>query len=235
MIKNKEQNIKKQKRNENIYILSIETSSSNCSVAISENNVILSEYTIFKPNVHDRLLANLSKQILADLQIPISKLNAVAVSSGPGSFTGLRVGASFSKGFCYDDSIKLIAVPTLSAIALFAKKDYYESLKYDRIIPIVKSHQDLYYYQIFDNTGEKITEIIIDNFSNINKIINKNDLTVASNNFKEKGINIEYLNKLNATFIAKYAYQKYILNKFTDTNSFEPLYVQEFKIRDKKK
>ena len=130
------------------YILSLETSGVTCGVAISNGKNILAEYSIYMSNQHDRLLAELTRRILKDVGISLNDLSAVAVSAGPGSFTGLRIGAALAKGLCYDGNPKFIAIPTLSAFA-YHSHELAELTDSKRIIAAISSHKDLMYYQIF--------------------------------------------------------------------------------------
>ena len=99
-------------------ILSIETSTRVCSVAISmnENVVVVKETHV--SNSHAELITLLCQQALLEAGLEFSGLDAVAVSQGPGSYTGLRIGVSTAKGLCYGLDIPLIAVSTLEAMAL---------------------------------------------------------------------------------------------------------------------
>ena len=99
-------------------ILNIETSTDVCSVALSENGVTVSHLEIYDGNAHAANLTPLVERIFASQSdAKIADIEAVAVSSGPGSYTGLRIGASTAKGICYALGKPLIAVPTLDIIA----------------------------------------------------------------------------------------------------------------------
>ncbi len=100
------------------YILSLETATERCSASITNTGVLLSSMTSKESNTHSRAIMSLVQQCLDDAGIEVSSLCAVAISDGPGSYTGLRVGAGTAKGLCYALDIPLIAVPTLQAIAL---------------------------------------------------------------------------------------------------------------------
>ena len=105
-----------------MIILSLETSGKTCGVAISRDNEIIAEKAIYEHNTHDRLLAKSVNELLDDVKLDINDLDAVALSAGPGSFTGLRIGAALAKGLCFDNKIKFIPVPTLESIAYSAYK-----------------------------------------------------------------------------------------------------------------
>ena len=101
-------------------ILNLETSTQICSVAIAKDgNCIASEQTNEK-NSHAANLTILISKVMEKAGTDVNRLDAVAVSKGPGSYTGLRIGVSTAKGMAYASGIPLIAVPTLQALALGA-------------------------------------------------------------------------------------------------------------------
>ena len=104
-------------------ILHIETATKSCSVAISEKGVLLG----FKEEhpesyVHSEKLTKYINDLLQELRIAFSEIDAISVSSGPGSYTGLRIGSSTAKGLCFALKIPLISVPTLKSFDSFARK-----------------------------------------------------------------------------------------------------------------
>ena len=102
-------------------ILSIETSSKVCSVAVHEQGVELANFTLFTEKSSSGLLTPLIRQILENLNIKPLELEAIAVAKGPGSYTGLRIGVSTAKGLCLALDKPLIAINTLQAMALQVK------------------------------------------------------------------------------------------------------------------
>ncbi|ULT27047.1 tRNA (adenosine(37)-N6)-threonylcarbamoyltransferase complex dimerization subunit type 1 TsaB [Sphingobacterium sp. E70] len=102
----------------NNLILQIDTSTSVCSVALSENGQTLTVLDLDEPNAHAAKLTVLIEQVLAETERSMKELTAIAVSMGPGSYTGLRIGVSTAKGLCYGLDIPLIAINTLEALFL---------------------------------------------------------------------------------------------------------------------
>ena len=98
-------------------ILNLETSTSVCSVALAAGEEVLFEKAAFEGPSHAALLGTFVSEALAALKKTGKTLDAVAVSSGPGSYTGLRIGVSLAKGLCFGLDIPLIAVPTLDCLA----------------------------------------------------------------------------------------------------------------------
>ena len=100
------------------YILNIETSTTNCSVALSKDGVVIG----FKEDnslqySHAERLHVYVDEVLKSAQVLKNQLDAIAISKGPGSYTGLRIGVSAAKGLCFSLNIPLISVPTLEALA----------------------------------------------------------------------------------------------------------------------
>jgi len=142
-------------------ILCIETSTEICSVSISENGCLV-DSIIDNPltngnNIHgqhSKLLALIIRELLERNKIKQSSLSAVAISEGPGSYTGLRIGVSIAKGICFGLNIPLISIKTLKLIALMAKKN--ANKEYDLIIPMMDARRMEVYCVVYDN---KLNEI----------------------------------------------------------------------------
>ena len=99
-------------------ILGIETATRALSVALVENGRLLASILVQRGNLHDELLLPVTSQLFQDAQADWSGVAAVAVSAGPGSFTGLRIGMAAAKGIAMSRNIPLVAVPTFDALAL---------------------------------------------------------------------------------------------------------------------
>ncbi len=210
---------------ENPIILSIETSGATCGVAISKGDKLLAEYSIFANNLHDKILAELTNRLMSDLQISFDNLNAIAVSAGPGSFTGLRIGVAFAKGLCFNDTPQLIEIPTLEAYA-YAGIEFAQAMKVNEIVSLIKSHQDLYYIQKFNTLAEKITEIEMIQLEELLNMNYENSIIVGAD--IGKGRTLSGLERLTPIFVSKLAFKKYNNNEFKNAESFIPLYSQEF-------
>ena len=98
-------------------ILLLETATAVCSVALARDGEVLAELHSDQPNAHSSRLPLFVEQLFEQCHITPKQLDAVCVSSGPGSYTGLRIGVSSAKGFCYALSIPLLSVPTLQGMA----------------------------------------------------------------------------------------------------------------------
>ena len=129
-------------------ILCIETSSKACSVALADNGVCVAYKEILDEWQHSRRLTLLIEESLKGFGVELKGLAAVAISRGPGSYTGLRVGASCGKGLCYALDIPLISIPTLELIAQeHIKMASEETL----IIPMIDARRMEVYYNVYDS------------------------------------------------------------------------------------
>ena len=206
----------------NKKILAIESTSNVCSVGLSINNEIIAEYSIFLKNYHDKMLAELTNRILTDFNIKAEELDFVAVSSGPGSFTGIRIGGSIAMGLAFGEKSKTINIPTINVLA-FNSLEIAKQLNKNKILVTINSHKNLYYTQLFNLELNPISEIeLIDE-----KQILKNDFenTLLISNFNSKNHLLNELEKLSASKILNYV--KSLIEIKTD-ELFEPIYIQEF-------
>jgi tRNA threonylcarbamoyladenosine biosynthesis protein TsaB len=100
-----------------MIVLGLETSSRVCSVGLADDHGPLNSKTIIAGTIHSEKLLSLIESLLAEKHIGLSQVDAIAVSSGPGSFTGLRIGFSAAKGLCFSTAKSLVVVPTFQALA----------------------------------------------------------------------------------------------------------------------
>ena len=222
-------------------ILNIETSTEVCSVSISENGKCKHlkicgnnlQTTDNKGN-HSKLLAVFINDILTENNILPKHLNAVAISSGPGSYTGLRIGVSSCKGFCFGANLPLISVNTLLIMANMAINMHKNN--FDLYIPMIDARRMEVYSAIFDKNLDFISDVeakIIDENS-YSEIKNKKVAFFGNGSDKCK----EILNNNNFTFLSDiFPSAEYMCNlseklflekKFEDLVYFEPFYLKEF-------
>ncbi|MER3328411.1 MAG: tRNA (adenosine(37)-N6)-threonylcarbamoyltransferase complex dimerization subunit type 1 TsaB, partial [Candidatus Kapaibacterium sp.] len=140
-----------------IRILAIESSGINSGIAIGTDKELIYESSLYLKHSHDETLAHQIKLTLELLKTSVDDFNAVAVSSGPGSFTGLRVGTAIAKGLTFGNHPKLIDVPTMTAFAVVAS-EFAISLKVQSIFVIIPSNKDYFFVQEFSQIGEFKTE-----------------------------------------------------------------------------
>jgi tRNA threonylcarbamoyladenosine biosynthesis protein TsaB len=226
-------------------IIAVETSTDICSVCVIANEKT-SQCEINLKQIHSEKIISLIDQCLKNLNMDLDEINAIGVSIGPGSFTGLRIGLSTVKGICFVKEKPIIAVPTLDALALKAAK-FYEifsnfCLKEVNICPIIDAKQgDFYYgfYSIFDAKVVKLSEFKVGTFNEILNQITKPTIFIGDgvNEIKEgqifeRAILLKgKLNQPEAYYVALIAVEKLQRGEFSDLNSLEPLYIKDFKIK----
>jgi len=213
------------------YILNIETATKNCSVALAKSGeTILCKEMAEQGFSHAEKLHLFIEEIIKESGISFSDLDAVAVSQGPGSYTGLRIGVSTAKGLCYALEIPLISVDTLTVLA--------NQLQIENgiIIPMIDARRMEVYSAIFNAKKEMIrevqAEILTDSsFSDIEDAV----YFVGDSNEKAKTI----LSKSNFNFVdtvfypsakdmSTISYRKFQDNSFEDVAYFEPYYLKDF-------
>lgn len=124
-------------------ILGIETATPICSTALVKDDTLLAEYRLNIKNAHAGVLVGAIEIILRDAKVKLQELSGIAVSIGPGSFTGLRIGLSVAKGLALPDSIPLAAVPTLAALA--SKAPVSDGV----ICPLIRSRAKEFYAALY--------------------------------------------------------------------------------------
>ena len=138
-------------------ILNIETSTTVCSVSISEDGACKCFRENFNGNNHSELIGVFVQEALAESGFQPKDLDAVALSIGPGSYTGLRIGTSFAKGLCYGSDLKLITIPTLKIIAQNAKEKY--NIESDALLcPMIDARRMEVYNCIYDANLNQVRE-----------------------------------------------------------------------------
>ncbi len=218
-------------------ILSIETSTQVCSVAVSKKGIVSSHKETSVSNSHAELITILCEKALTESDLTFSELDAVAVSQGPGSYTGLRIGASTAKGFCYALDIPLIAISTLKAMAL-GMKNQVTFLENTLFCPMIDARRMEVYNELFlpDLSVFHPVEATIVEENSFDQYLKKHTIYFGGDGATKC---LPLLgNKTNATFIhdfvpsavwvAALAHEQYKANQFVDTAYFEPYYLKDF-------
>ncbi len=219
-------------------ILNIETSTKNCSVAIAKEGKILYAREINDGNYsHAEKLHPFILDVLSESKISISSIDAIAVSKGPGSYTGLRIGVSASKGLCFALNKSLISVDTLNSLAhaIDIEEDGY-------IIPMLDARRMEVYVAVFNNNYEiiKNTEAKIIDEESFSEYFKKKVYFLGDGSEKCKDV----IRNPNAVFIenkfpsanqmAKLSFNKYKKNDTEDVAYFDPFYLKDFIITSEK-
>lgn len=217
-------------------LLFIETSTEVCSVALSKGSELVNEIVVKEPKAHARLIAPMVESVLKKSGIDISATDAVVVSEGPGSYTGLRVGVSIAKGLCYGSGKPLIAVGSLDLLANIASKQYSQESSLYRIISMIDARRMEVYTAIYDRDAARISPveaIIIDENSFRDTLDQGLTLFCGDGVEKVRGI----VNHHNALFtdinasaggMLAPALVKFHESKFEDVAYFEPFYLKDF-------
>ncbi len=135
-----------------MYILHIETATKVCSVALSQDDRLLDYRDLSEGMNHTALLVPSIEALMTRLGIRMDELGAVAVSSGPGSYTGLRVGGSTGKGIAYGLKIPLVQVPTLLALALAGAEKHPDA---SYVLPMLDARRNEVYTALFSPAGQQ--------------------------------------------------------------------------------
>jgi tRNA threonylcarbamoyladenosine biosynthesis protein TsaB len=218
------------------YILHIETSGHNCSVAIGNKGQLIAQKIDVVGLQHAEVLHVLIAELLIDCQLHFSDLNAVAISEGPGSYTGLRIGASAAKGFCYALGIPLISINTLAI--------YYQTLLEnkqltldDNLIASIDARRDEIYFAAFKNAKLVIAtqaKVLNDSFTELfhqkeNYFVCGSGAQKTYDHLKDKiTVKILELESIASQYMISLAWQKFNNQHFEDTAYFEPNYVKPF-------
>lgn len=220
------------------FILNIETSGYTCSVAISDDdNVILTKESDEK-NSHSIKLAPLTNELLKTLNLKTDQINAVAISRGPGSYTGLRIGTSFAKGLCYSLNIPLLAIDTLKLMCVNVLQKF--SLSNESILcPMIDARRMEVYTALYDTSLNNISEIqpLILNQETFEQYHNNELYFFGSgmNKWKElanakNSSNFRFIPDIlpKAESMASLSYRLFKEKKYEDTAYFEPFYLKDF-------
>jgi len=220
------------------YILNIETATKNCSVALAkEGKTILCKEIADEGYSHAERLHVFIEEVLTEAGITFKDLSAVAVSQGPGSYTGLRIGVSAAKGLCFALDIPLIAIDTLQTLASQVV------VSSGLIIPMIDARRMEVYSAVFTSNLESKrdiqAEIITENsFESLQETLYfvgdcaEKCKTVLT---KENFIFLEEIKYPSAKEMSLLSYEKYKKNDTVDVAYFEPYYLKDFMITTSKK
>src|SRR5665213_143985 len=160
-------------------ILQIETATSSCSVALAKNGYVLAEEQLNQRNVHAEVITLFIDDLVKNAGVVYEQIDAVAVSSGPGSYTGLRIGVATAKGLCFALDKPLMAIETLAGMANGIRKRGNDITEDMLLCPMIDARRMEVFTAIFNGSGDRIkpttAEIVTeDSFSNLlktNKIL----------------------------------------------------------------
>ncbi len=215
-------------------ILHIETSSRNCSVAVSDGEELLCLCEEVAENYRQsESLHTFVKWAMEGAGLDMNKIEAISLGKGPGSYTGLRIGASAAKGFCYGLNIPLVATNSLETLA-----EPFIGQGYDVVIALVDARRMEVYAEVYEGVNGDIlapTEAVIldensfNNYSSVGRV-----LLVGDGAAKASGIlslpNAKFKSDVypSAKYLLRQATKKISNREFESVAYFEPFYLKEF-------
>ncbi len=215
------------------YILCIETSTTNCSVALTKNGKVISieeDYDV--KYSHAERLHNFIDKVVKKPGLSLKDLSAIAVSKGPGSYTGLRIGVSSAKGLCYALEIPLLSISTLESLALQVKS---EDGCY--IVPMLDARRMEVYAAVFSDAHKKIreTKAEILTEASFSEYLQNRKVYFIGNGVEKfsticKDNNAVFIqNKLpSSKEMASLSYIKFLQKDFENVSYFDPYYLKDF-------
>ncbi|MFN5444777.1 MAG: tRNA (adenosine(37)-N6)-threonylcarbamoyltransferase complex dimerization subunit type 1 TsaB [Crocinitomicaceae bacterium] len=213
------------------YILHLETSTQVCSVALSLNGELIALKDITdKGFVHGEMITLLIEEVLKQVDVSITELSAVSVASGPGSYTGLRIGVSTAKGLCYALNIPLIAIDSLKCLEQVARMNYYK----ETIVSMIDARRMEVFSAIYNSEGEVVKTIsadILDEqsyeaflpFTVVGDAVGK-----VKSIWENRAIRFDESCIASAKGQVRIGYEKFQKQEFEDVAYFEPFYLKDF-------
>ena len=219
-------------------ILNIETATDTCSVALAIDGKMVALREISGERNHAALLTTFIGNCCNEAGVTLHEIDAVAVSKGPGSFTGLRIGTSTAKGICYATGKPLLAVNSLQAMASNFVIAHGNLSEGDLLVPLIDARRMEVYHAIFDRNMDFVSPTsakIIDSQSFIEKSQNSRLILFGDGMNKCKPVLSEasYIqfvdgNYNSAAGMVTFSEKSYQLSAFEDVAYFEPFYLKDF-------
>ena len=216
------------------YLLAIETATEVCSVALGKNGQCIALKENERENSHAEKVIVFVDEVLRQANVSVKLIDAVCISEGPGSYTGLRIGASSAKGLCYALEKPLIVIPTLQAMAWGASGQFPQVKHF---CPMIDARRMEVYTAVYNEHMEILDEVknhIVDE-DFCDGFMSKGSIVFSGNAVKkvqpilsEKPNAIFATTKTSARYLLELAFEKYLKNDFVDVAYFEPFYLKEF-------
>lgn len=216
-------------------ILSLETATKVCSVALHRSNVLIGSFTMHIEKSHSEVLTNMIDRVLFCANATADQLDAIAVSKGPGSYTGLRIGTATAKGLCFALDKPLIAVNTLHSMA--AQVNKFNPAGH-LLCPMIDARRMEVYCAIYNSKLEEVVEtrpevLTEDSFKDLitsGKVMFFGDGSQKSIPLLGENPNAIYIDSVfpNAESMGVLAAAKFEKQQFEDVAYFEPFYLKEF-------
>lgn len=220
-----------------VFILHVETATKICSVALSKNGTLVqTKETDESDYVHGEVLTLFIEEVLAKSGISAKHLSAVSVTSGPGSYTGLRIGVSTAKGLCYALNIPLISIDALLNLAIIANKNHLST----SICAMIDARRMEVFSAIFDSNLSILKPISADILDEETYKTFEPFVVVGDGSQKvqdiwsSRNLTTDFNVKSSAIGHVSIAYQKFLNQEFEDVAYFEPFYLKDFVSTQKK-
>jgi tRNA threonylcarbamoyladenosine biosynthesis protein TsaB len=222
-------------------ILNIETSTEVCSVALAQDGLLISHRENLSGQNHAKLLSLYIKELLDESNVSADQLNAVAVSGGPGSYRGLRIGVSVAKGICYASYLPLIAITSLEAMAHFVIQNLenIHSVEKENLLfcPMIDARRMEVYTSFYDKSGVQIRGIqadIIDHQSYLS-FLESNSVLFFGNGADKCRKTIAHPNAIfindvvtSSTHMIPLSERSFKSQNFVNVAYYEPFYLKDF-------
>jgi tRNA threonylcarbamoyladenosine biosynthesis protein TsaB len=222
-------------------ILMLDTATEVCSVALSEDGMINSFREENEGFRHSEKLTVFIGEVLGEAGWTTGSLDAVCVSRGPGSYTGLRIGISVAKGICYGAGIPLVSVSSLHSMADYVARHLPdltgEELPDALLCPMLDARRMEVYSTLCDRNGKPVTglQAIIVNDHSFQNELNKGKIVFFGNGAAKCRMIIQHPNALfpadipaSARFMSRLAHEHFDQRQFEDVAYFEPFYLKDF-------
>ena len=217
-------------------LLAVETATPICGAALAEGERVLAEVDLDLGRIHAERLAVVVQWLLETSGTKPGEIDVVAVSAGPGSFTGLRIGFSFAKGFALPHEARLVMVPTLEAIAFNAVNCG------GTICSILRARRGEFYAARYRAQGYDLTEVrgpevvqedaLVDFCAGVNAVVGQTSAIpeAVAEALQEGGVSVwpEETGKARVRHVAVLGARLARLGKWVDLDVAEPFYLQEF-------
>lgn len=218
-------------------ILHIETSTQVCSVAVTENGAVIFHEENFEGPSHSTVLAGMVDSAVTFTDNHAIPFDAVAISSGPGSYTGLRIGVSLAKGICYGRHLKLIALPTLEVMCVPVLLVHDELPDEALLCPMIDARRMEVYCALYDRSLKAIEEVnakVIDERTFETYLNNRPIYFFGNGGSKCKDVirhpNAHFIDGIHplAKYMGPLAEKRHVREEFADVAYFEPFYLKDF-------
>jgi tRNA threonylcarbamoyladenosine biosynthesis protein TsaB len=210
-------------------VLGIETSDILCSVAWWEHETVLLEYNVAMPNNHTAVLSDLIGQGFAKIGRTPQDISLVSITSGPGSFTGLRIGMSYAKGLCFALQKPIMAVSNFEILATQVPENKLP------LYTMINARRGRAYLGVFKHDKSVLSEKVVKKMSEIAAYLIPRSIVIMHENFSSEDVvvlrNSEFdvrNGKFSAATLCHLGYKKYITGKRIDLPTLEPMYIQPF-------